>query len=226
MGQMAALRVEMARLSKLVDSRTPLNSNFVLTRSAMTEADIAALTAYIPVGALQELDMSSLYARGTKMSLLNEMRLFTRDTDALPVFCCGPGVHVAGSVVQEPVWGIAGLYPHLMQAELPFFNGQLPCASPHNYIPTLVHGILQCRGRSIVVFYPPPWSSYLEAAMLMFLVATGSAHVHVLASASMVADAAGDTTPIPNIAGTCFQMFTHRDRQVYSRSDSRFLTCV
>lgn len=119
-------------------------------------------------------------------------------------------------VTLEPVWGTAGVFPHLVNAGLPFFNGQTPLNSACEFMTPIYNGIKQCDGKAIIVFYPPPWTSYLETAMMLFLIASGSPHVYVVQPVSMVTMAMSTDGGVScsNIAGTRVGHHTARDRRV------------
>lgn len=119
-------------------------------------------------------------------------------------------------ITLEPVWGTAGVFPHLVNAGLPFFNGQIPLNSACEFMAPIYTGIKQCGGKAIIVFYPPPWTSYLETAMMLFLIASGSPHVYVVQPLLMVTMAMSTDSGLScsNIAGTRVGHHTARDRRV------------
>lgn len=221
--QLAALQQQVQRLASIVNLATSPPSHEIITRVHLTAAVNAALISLMPAPALTDWGLTAMYddTRTNKMNSVAEMRLFSgaAATQTQPVFCGGAGallqVSASGSGHIDAMWGMAGVFPYLVTADIPFFNGQIPCVSPHIYMPALYAGLRQCS-KAIIVCHPPPWSSYLEAALCVYFIAGGSPHVAVLLPPNLVAHAAmcADEPATPNIPGTFNGVWTKRDRRV------------
>ena len=220
--QLASLQKELSRLTRLIEIQTDPPSNTVITRGDITPTVSAALIAIMPLQALSGWGITGMFeAMTTKMNDVKDIRVFTGASvgetgNSGAIFCGGPGsIVTAPNEHLEPLWGIAGLYPHLVFAGLPFFNAQLPLNVPQSYM-HLVYDGMRRSDKAIIVFYPPPWTSYLEAAMLMFFVASGSTHVYTVMAETFVSDMSlyPDGPAVCNIPGTLHGMYTMRDRRV------------
>lgn len=204
--QLAALTKEITRLRSIVESNSdPTIITTKYTRGDVTATVNAALIALMPLTALQDWPgLGFIYAdigKTQKMNTLNEMKMYSSATSGSTVFCGGPGPLVESSTYTEPVWGTAALFPHLVRAKLAFFNGQIPVNRPGAYVPVLRAGLNMCGGRAIIVFYPPPWPSYLETAMLAYLIGTGSTSVHAVMPSARLQQTVAPDTPLVNIPG-------------------------
>ena len=227
--QIAALSRELAALKARLPAEQ-FRTDCVITRSDITPAVNAALIATMSASAVGDWAMNTLYGDGRqgKMHTVAEVRLFAPSLQTFePVtFCMGVGGYRDAEgehKYNEAVWGIAGLYPHLVAAKQPFFNGQTPLAPPQVYVPLLYAGMRMCS-RAIIVCYPPPWNLYLAAAVLVYYIGSGSAYVSTLVPPGLADQVcrsdSGEATP--NIAGTYHGMFSARDR----RSEVAHIVCA
>lgn len=210
----------------LVDNTDVPVSLVSITRDDMTPAVNAALIALMPGSALTEWGLKSMYSGDAKMNDFGDIRTFepNRVQTLPPVFCGGPGALVdkrgkdGSGEFREPVWGTAGLFPHLVAIDTAFFNAQASRRS-QDYMPLFVAGMQRSEGRAILVFYPHPWSSYLEAAMLVYFISRGSPYIYALCPANLEAAAmlSPDEGASRNIPGTTFNTCTQRDRHTEAR---------
>ncbi len=209
----------------LVDNTDTLVSLVSITRDDMTPAANAALIALMPASALTEWGLKAMYDPAAKMNDFKDIRVFepNRVQTVPPVFCGGPGA-IATTVdrdtgmFREPLWGTAGVFPHLVASDTAFFNGQASRRA-HEYMPLLVAGRQRSEGRAILVFYPHPWSSFLEAAMLVYFISLGSPYVYTLCPVNLEAAAllSPEEGGSRNMPGTTFGLHTQRDRHAEAR---------
>ncbi len=210
------LAAELKRLRSMVVHVADPVSTITLTRDDFfPNAD--ALVAVMPSIAVTEYGIADMY-KDKKMAQLKDMRVFAaKSSDDTPILCIGPGIYVNDDKTYiEPMWGFAGIYPHLIASGHAFFNGHLPLSPPDTYVELLFKMARKSAGRAIVTLYPQPWSPFLETALLVYLISTGSQHVYAVGPQYLKDDAAKclDIKSYQNINGTYCGAASPRDRRI------------
>lgn len=212
------LAAELVRLRSIVVHVGEPISTITFTRDDFVP-NVDTLVAVMPSIAFTEYGISDMYSKvDKKMAQLKDMRVFaSKPSDDAPVLCIGPGIYVnEDKSYIEPMWGFAGIYPHLIASGHPFFNGHLPLSTPDTYIELLFKMARKSAGRAIVTLYPQPWSPFLETALLVYLISTGSQHVYVIGPHYLKDDATKcpDIKSYSNINGTYCGSASSRDRRI------------
>lgn len=185
------LEAEVGELRSLVTELKPPSMKRVTTVQNPTRADIgaAAKQALVDIPGREKIEdwgLSAMYQNDDRIGefTVEANRIYPgRELPKVNLtrfaFVGGPGpiliVDGAQETLAEPAWGVGGIFPYLVKADTPFFNGHIPSnASVAEWFPGIYNAIRFCDGFAIITFYGQPWDSYFEAAVTLYLMAQGA----------------------------------------------------